>query len=306
MKKNLRKRALDERLDSEMMAELLADFDKLQVCSDTSIFDIACKLFSKKWIKKSPGIANYCRNELFNNETPNPMATWYEGYSFKTPSTNNALEAFNKVFKDLYTFRKRMKVSEFCGVLVTSIEAISQEKKRGENLFKSETSISLRLWTAAYQFKSMKKTLRILQKDNGFNVFVIPSGSELTICEKKFKLFMDRTWKTFKSFAVNSGEFYILKIDDDANVTNNLWSNGNCTCPAFAKNFMCKHLIGVSLRKNLMNKALMPAAAKNIPLGERRKPGRPALAKRALVNQDSQKGKVYKSKSTGRRKRGKK
>lgn len=57
---------------------------------------------------------------------------------------------------------------------------------------------------------------------------------------------------------------------------------GKCTCKEFFKNFICKHIIGVSLR---MKYVTAPDEAKNLPLGQKRKRGRPALARAALVFQ---------------------
>jgi hypothetical protein len=45
---------------------------------------------------------------------------------------------------------------------------------------------------------------------------------------------------------------------------------------------MCKHVVGIALRLKFCR---APAEAKNIPLGQKRKPGRPAKAKKALLIQ---------------------
>ena len=64
--------------------------------------------------------------------------------------------------------------------------------------------------------------------------------------------------------------------DDDS------WTNGTCSCPVFLKQYVCKHLIGVAIR---LKKAKPPAAAKSIPIGQKRRRGRPKLAKPALLSQ---------------------
>ncbi len=63
---------------------------------------------------------------------------------------------------------------------------------------------------------------------------------------------------------------------------NNDWQSSRCNCPAFMKNFVCKHMVGVALRLKLCKP---PPAAMNVPIGEKRKRGRPARAKKALLTQ---------------------
>ena len=62
--------------------------------------------------------------------------------------------------------------------------------------------------------------------------------------------------------------------------TNPEWWNGSCTCPVYYKRYVCKHLAGIAI----LQKLLLPSyAAKNQPLGVKRGPGRPTLAKLALI-----------------------
>ncbi|RNA16221.1 hypothetical protein BpHYR1_031157, partial [Brachionus plicatilis] len=60
--------------------------------------------------------------------------------------------------------------------------------------------------------------------------------------------------------------------------------NGKCSCRWYIKNNICKHLIGISKILNIPE-CEIPLSAKNIPIGEKRKPGRPAKAKQALIIQ---------------------
>lgn len=60
------------------------------------------------------------------------------------------------------------------------------------------------------------------------------------------------------------------------------WINGTCTCPQFLKHYMCKHVYGLAICLKLVTPSLQ---SKQIPLGQKRKRGRPALATKALVIQ---------------------
>ena len=54
-------------------------------------------------------------------------------------------------------------------------------------------------------------------------------------------------------------------------------------CPAFFKNYICKHAVGMAIRLKYCKPP--PAAAKTVPIGEKRKRGTPAKAKLALLVQ---------------------
>ncbi|RNA14979.1 hypothetical protein BpHYR1_005029 [Brachionus plicatilis] len=56
------------------------------------------------------------------------------------------------------------------------------------------------------------------------------------------------------------------------------------SCRWYIKNNICKHLIGISKIPNIPG-CEIPLSAKNIPIGEKRKPGRPAKSKQALIVQ---------------------
>ncbi|PZC85335.1 hypothetical protein B5X24_HaOG201831 [Helicoverpa armigera] len=58
--------------------------------------------------------------------------------------------------------------------------------------------------------------------------------------------------------------------------------DGKCNCPAFYKNYMCKHIIGLTIGVKLANP---PPEAKNLLIGQKRKRGRPSKSKPALIIQ---------------------
>jgi hypothetical protein len=48
------------------------------------------------------------------------------------------------------------------------------------------------------------------------------------------------------------------------------------------KDYICKHVVGMGIR---LKQCIPPAAAKSVPIGAKRKRGRPARAKKALLVQ---------------------
>ena len=55
-----------------------------------------------------------------------------------------------------------------------------------------------------------------------------------------------------------------------------------CTCSMYLKVNVCKHHLGMEIRLKMVD---VPAEAKVIPLGQKRKRGRPSKARKALIIQ---------------------
>ena len=58
------------------------------------------------------------------------------------------------------------------------------------------------------------------------------------------------------------------------------WRNAKCSCPIFMKKYICKHIVGMAILKNLVE---VPDEAKTVPLGQKRKRGRPARVTKAIL-----------------------
>lgn len=85
-----------------------------------------------------------------------------------------------------------------------------------------------------------------------------------------------KTFSEFKS-ARSANIFEVSFPRDEMN-----WMQAECICAPFFKLYICEHIISIALRKKLTR---APLEAKNIPLGAKRKRGRPCKAKQALVVQ---------------------
>ena len=81
----------------------------------------------------------------------------------------------------------------------------------------------------------------------------------------------------FTTFAQFKKAFSIWRMEEGTN-----WMNAKFNCPAFLKDYICKHVVGMGIR---LKQCIPPAAAKSVPIGAKRKRGRPARAKKALLVQ---------------------
>ena len=72
----------------------------------------------------------------------------------------------------------------------------------------------------------------------------------------------------------------LLKSMKKVIISKDNWRKSVCTCAQFQKMYVCKHVICLILRHKLED---APLEAKKVPLGEKRKRGRPEHAKKALL-----------------------
>ena len=76
------------------------------------------------------------------------------------------------------------------------------------------------------------------------------------------------------------GQFQdVLEVRIDSQNVSNL----HCLCPFFLKHLTCKHSLGMLIQLELCDD--VPLKAKSVPLGQKRKRGRSAAAKKALLQQ---------------------
>ncbi|CAF1167498.1 unnamed protein product [Adineta ricciae] len=214
----------------------------------------------------------------FDNEWIQSNSGWYEGIQFHTPSTNNALEATNRVIKDDGTFRERHVLSRFLTISSTIVHNWSVERdlsSTNAKVFAKEPTICLRLWTSSYQWAKTTKAIICVQSGDS-KQYYIPARHLESISQADLKRYTKQKWTSFKFFE-KSYDIWCLEMIDGLS-----WKTSKCNCPAFLKNYICKHMVGMAIRLKICKP---PAAAKTIPINSKRKRGRPAKAKPALLVQ---------------------
>ncbi|RNA14669.1 hypothetical protein BpHYR1_002690 [Brachionus plicatilis] len=87
---------------------------------------------------------------------------WYEGLQLFTPSTNNSLEATNRVIKDEDTLRDRLVLSRFTVVALSIVKKWSIER----NPSKQNTTIKLSDWTNGNNWAKLNKQVIKKETDN--------------------------------------------------------------------------------------------------------------------------------------------
>jgi len=207
---------------------------------------------------------------------------WFERAAVDYPSSNNGLEATNGVIKRDHTLQTRLPVGQFLQSGSKLLEKWSYARNPASvNCipFAAVRSHSLAHWTAAYQWAA--KNSKVLQVDDEGRTSIFYTTSTCfgkPICKKILgtTLSKQNQWKTFNEFRKYQHGVCKIQIDRE-NVT-----NSSCSCPFFLKHLTRKHSLGMLIRLKLSE---VPPQAKNVPLGQKRKRGRPGVAKKALIVQ---------------------
>ena len=84
---------------------------------------------------------------LTSHVTSHCLENWYEGISLIESSTNNALEAWNKVIKDEHTLRERLPFANFLKTNQEYLSSWSNQYLSGMKIFTNEPGIVVKLWT---------------------------------------------------------------------------------------------------------------------------------------------------------------
>ena len=79
------------------------------------------------------------------------------------------------------------------------------------------------------------------------------------------------SWKTLDEFRKRAIDIWRVTIPTTD--VNSIWKKNTCSCSSFLKKYLCKHIIGTSLRTIPEIRKSIPLEARNLPLAAKRKTG---------------------------------
>lgn len=246
--------------------EMLDGIRLLQIAPDTETFSKGVELFISKYHTRERRFVEYLNDMWFTTHN-----TWYEGASDRLPSTNNGLESFNNVIKKEETLRERMPIGQFANQCLISASRWSKQYAFDKMIVMSPT-LDTGDWTSAYQWGTSSKEVRS-QRSGDLTEYFCPSGGKVSLSAADVRRAKKRSWRNFDEFKKAAFAVWIVSMKDDN------WRDARCSCPHFLKNYKCKHTLGMAIRLQLVH---APPEAKQIPLGQKRKRGRPKKATQAL------------------------
>lgn len=104
--------------------------------------------------------------------------------------------------------------------------------------------INLNLWTTSYHWAKSQKEVICVQ-DDILKQYFIPARDLESISQTDLKKYRNKNWTTFNQFK-KSFDIWCLEVKNDSD-----WKMSTCTCPAFLKNYICKHIVGMAIRLKL-------------------------------------------------------
>lgn len=237
------KRAVDKRpINNNKNKPLIkADIDSLSLCPNEKTFEIGCKLFLEKWKQEEASFVDYFQATWINR-----CNKWYVGAGIRVTNDNNLLEGFNGNMKIHQTFYQRKGLAEFKVRLLNIVRERSQEYIMDKQPFKGDVTITNRAKKAALAYSKTKSILHRKQDDGSVLVYMKKGDT-------------NANHATFPEFVEHMFDFYVIKFDNDpAN-----WTNSSCSCPAYAKRFMCKHILCIAFKLKLLSSISMEALEPN-------------------------------------------
>ena len=267
---------LSESRNIQFKDAITLDIRSLQLAVSLETFRVASDLFTSKLSSDCPQfVAHFRAKWLVKN------FGWFEGYAMYVPSQNNALEASNRVIKSEQTFRERLPIGRMIKVIEKEM-VYEWSIKRDPNtingkIWATEVVIGLKDFTDAHQWLLLKKDI-VTKTMLDRKFYFTPALSRIDLSKAEVNEHvgsrMSRSWATFEEFVLAENSIWCIDINTDN------WMASQCNCPKFFKFYKCKHIIGIASRLKLCD---IPMQAKTIELGTKRKRGRPALARPALI-----------------------
>lgn len=255
-------------------SSIIEDIRKMHLAPNKSTFTMMSNLFCKKWIEIEKSFVEY-----FQKEWLHMHCNWFEGAAQYTPSTNNALESHNAVIKRKITLRRRLPMNEFLKCMREMTSDASKQLQQGEHKVATEPNVTKKIYEeAALMCQQNFKAFKAKTSNKDKAIYSIPSSecASENATEAYYKTLVKATWKSFDEFIVHGYQKFYITIFSFEN-----WKiESQCTCAHFFKHYICKHVVAIGHRLNIIE---FPAEANPVLLAPtRRKPGRPKTSTKAL------------------------
>lgn len=255
---------------------ILDDIRKMQLAQNRKIFDAMSALFLKKWKDVERNFVEYFKSEWLGTHS-----NWFEGAASYTPSTNNALESHNATIKRKVTFRRKLPLNEFLCAMLSMTARISNQFTENKRIIATEPNIPRAYFMRAAEmvqrdFMAFKATTKSSNRE--VHVFPSESCSEENANLNYYKHLKKREWSSFDEYIKYGYQmFWSVQLDHE-----NWKVYSTCTCPIFFKQYICKHIVAVAIRSNLVS---CPDSANPMLLAPKRSGGRPKNATKSLMRE---------------------
>lgn len=271
--RNCQKRPFTSKNNKQLIID---DIRRMQSAPNSATFNMMARLFCEKWQHIEQDFVLY-----FKKEWLGVHCNWFEGAAHYTASTNNGQESHNAVIKKKVTLRRRLPMNQFLVCMKDMTADISKQFAKGEREIATEPNVKRDVYEKAeLMVMNNFKAFKAKSLPNSHDViFSVPSSKCATATESYYKTLVKTTWASFDEFIVHGfHQFYVVKFSSD-----NWNTQSTCTCIAFFKQHMCKHIVAIGIRLKVIDP---PSSANPVHLAAtRRKVGRPKRTAKALSMQ---------------------
>lgn len=218
--------------------QLVEDLRILHNSSNERMFRHGCELFVAKWKDAEPHVVDSVNKSFFEQNN-----TWYIGFRFRTPVTDNALENFNGDIKKYQTNHLKKPLKEF---LPYSMKMIRQRSKEYLSIpkprFQSKVEFTDAILLAGYAM-DRNHVYRINREEGIIQMYLFSSeANELAnraITFDDVNHFETAVFVSFDDFVKNAFRVWCITFPTKKN---DWLQKTTCTCPAFDEKYVCKHI----------------------------------------------------------------
>ena len=247
-----------------LRASFLNDINSLSNAGSKECFTSVVALFKQKWSAIPEAAVPF--KHFVKEWLSERLTRFYRGAAEGYAMNNNGLEGTNKTLKDSATMHELMPILEF---IPTIKEWISMQSRRRDpenvNCIKlARTPSDLKLKDLTEGCALWKSKIMFVKVENHY-IAISHSKTPITISAAKsvYKQYCESSYSSMDKY--NSFQKYVHIISPDR----------RCNCYEFGRNFKCQHATCVKI---MIDHIPVPPEAKDVPLGCRRKSGRPPKA----------------------------
>lgn len=179
--------------------------------------------------------------------------------------------------------RERYPFHKFKMVLFDMIQKLSASYDT--KIIPTQTTITNEVWRHSIIYSNENLSFKCVESGRKRKKYYVSSTTfrskeEREITEKDIEKFEKLDCRNFEDFKAASQSIWIVEA---TSMNKNKWTDtATSTCPVFYKKNMCKHVLIIGLKMNIIE---APSEADPTVLGNKNRPGRKKKARKALVVQ---------------------
>lgn len=250
--------------DADRRASFLADLNSLSNAGSEECFDNVVKLFKAKWsaVPDATVTLKHFEKEWLSDR----LTRFYRGAAEGFAMNNNGLESTNKTLKDTATLYEQMPILEFIPTMTRWI-GIQSYRRNPQNINYvkiAEVPSELNTKDMTEGFSLCQAKIPYIKVDNHYiSISNTKVPFTAAMARSAYRRYCESDYGSMNNY--NSFQKYVHVISPTR----------RCNCYEYGRASKCKHSTCIKI---MIDHIPVPPEARTVPLGCRRKPGRPPMA----------------------------